>query len=66
MDRLQELIEVLGDKTVASRGHVAKHQKTCKICCRPATHFRTDFSELEYRLSSICQECQDYYFQLEV
>jgi len=62
VDRLSELIVALSDEAVAARSIYAKHEGTCKLCGRAAKFFRTPFSELEYNLSSICQECQDYYF----
>ena len=62
MDRIRELIGALSDEAVIARSLIARRQRTCKICGKPATFFRTSFSEMEYRLSSICQECQDYYF----
>jgi hypothetical protein len=65
MDRISELIGVLSDEAVIARSFHARHERTCKICGKPATSFRTPFSELEYSLSSICQTCQDYYFLRE-
>jgi hypothetical protein len=62
MNRIQELIGVLGDEAVVARSFDAKRDRTCKICGQPAGPFRTPLSELEYKLSSICQSCQDYYF----
>jgi hypothetical protein len=62
VDRISELIGALSDEAVAARSVYARSKGTCKLCGRPATFFRTPFSELEYNLSSICQECQDYYF----
>jgi hypothetical protein len=62
MDRIKELIGALSDNAVVLRGHAARAQGTCKICGKPATSFRTPFSELEYSISSICQACQDYYY----
>jgi hypothetical protein len=62
MDRIQELIGALADKEVILRGRLAKASGMCKICNKPATFFRTPFSELEYSISAICQDCQDYYF----
>ncbi|BBO78379.1 hypothetical protein DSCW_57960 [Desulfosarcina widdelii] len=62
MDRLGELIGALSDDAVVARSVCAKTEGTCKLCGRPATFFRTQFSKLEYNLSSICQACQDYYF----
>lgn len=65
MARISELIGALSDEAVAARSLYAKREGTCKICGRPATFFRTPFSELEYNLSAICQACQDYYFLRE-
>jgi hypothetical protein len=62
MSRIQELIGVLGDDAVVARSFNAKRDQTCKICGQSADCFRTPFSELEYKISSICQACQDYYF----
>jgi hypothetical protein len=62
MNRVEELINTLSDEKVASRSYRAKMNHTCKICSKPARSFRTPFSELEYKISSICQECQDYYY----
>jgi len=60
--RLGELIGALSDDAVAAISIYARREGTCKLCGRPATFFRTSFSELEYNLSAICQQCQDYYF----
>ena len=62
MDRLRELIDVLGDQTVKTRNTLARRDLICKICGNSADTFRTPFSELEYNISAICQACQDYYF----
>ena len=61
MNRIQELINVLGDDNVKGRAAIAKANRTCKICGKPAVFFRTSQAELEYRLSLICQSCQDHY-----
>ena len=62
MDRIRELIGVLGDEAVIARSFSAKRDQTCKICGQAADYFRTPFAELEYSISSICQVCQDYFF----
>ena len=62
MDRIQELIRVLSDEEVVLRSRYAKGNRTCKICGGTARSFRTPFSRLEYDISAICQDCQDYYF----
>lgn len=62
MEKIRELIDVLEDQTVKSRSYLAKRDLVCKICGKSADTFRTPFSELEYRISAICQACRDYYF----
>ncbi|MGD8703183.1 MAG: hypothetical protein PVG51_12820 [Desulfosarcina sp.] len=62
MDKVQELINVLGEKEVIARATIAKERRSCKICEQPAVGFRSPRAELEYSISSICQACQDYYF----
>jgi len=34
----------------------------CPACGKPITQFRDALSEKEYRLSGLCQECQDEVF----
>lgn len=64
MNRIQELINVLGDDNVRVQAPIAKANRTCKICGKSAVLFRTSQAELEYRISLICQSCQDYYLEL--
>ena len=61
MNRIQELIKVLGDDNIRVQTDIAKTNRTCKICGKPAVLFRTSQAEMEYRISLICQSCQDYY-----
>jgi hypothetical protein len=61
MDRLHELISVLSDREVQARTFYARHICICKICQKPAKTFKSPFSEHEYRLSAICEECQNYF-----
>ena len=61
MNRIQELINVLGDDNVRVQAAIAKANRTCKICGKSAVLFQTSQAELEYRISLICQSCQDYY-----
>lgn len=62
MERLEELIRLLSDPATVSRYAQAKASKTCKCCGQPATCFRNRVAEIEYRISAICQNCQDTYF----
>jgi hypothetical protein len=62
MDKLRELIDVLSDKRVQARTVQARQQRICKICQNPVDTFETDISREEYRLSTICETCQRYYY----
>ncbi|MEM3908185.1 MAG: hypothetical protein QXV17_07195 [Candidatus Micrarchaeaceae archaeon] len=35
----------------------------CRFCGKPITKFRDEASEREYRLSGLCQRCQDRMFE---
>jgi hypothetical protein len=62
MEALEELIKVLSDPQVSIRNGWARATHTCKICEKNALKFRNASSEFEYRISAICQNCQDKYF----
>jgi len=66
MNRIEELISVLDRQGVKARGLTAGAQGICKICEKPAVAFRTAQAKLEYKLSMICQSCQDYYLSDEL
>jgi hypothetical protein len=61
MERLEDLIRILSEPTMSARHSKAKTTRTCKICDGPALHFRDAVSLFEYRVSAICQDCQDKY-----
>ena len=61
MERLEDLIRILSEPTVSARHSKAKTTRTCKICGGPALCFRDAVSSFEYRVSAICQDCQDKY-----
>ena len=63
MHKLNELISVLSEPAVHLRDTSARATHTCKICSGPARWFRNALSEFEYRVSAICQDCQDKYFR---
>ena len=65
MSRIEELIEVLSSSDAFAGNPNAKARHACKICNQPAKHFRNAKAELEYHISAICQDCQDYYFPVE-
>ncbi len=62
MDKLRELIDVLSDEAVQARTFQARRKRICKICQNPAETFESDFFEMEYRISAICETCQRYFY----
>ena len=40
----------------------AFNEKKCPTCQKPIGRFRNDISKQEYRISGLCQECQDSVF----
>jgi hypothetical protein len=65
MENLQELIGVLAQPEVVARTASARAHRLCKICGNQATAFRTPRAELEYSISTICQNCQDRFLSSE-
>jgi len=61
MSKLRELIDALADEKVQARTHLARQNRTCKICQNPVGSFEMPISENEYRLSTICESCQRYF-----
>ncbi len=41
-------------------------QRTCVICGGGATLFNDAISEREYKISGMCQKCQDEHFEKEM
>lgn len=57
-------INALGDSLlpVSSKGRVASMTDVCAWCGKPVTGFRDALSAGEYRISGLCQKCQDETF----
>jgi len=62
MIRAMELIEVLSDPTYKRRYANARATGTCMRCMKPAKTYRDASAKLEYKVSGLCQDCQDYFF----
>ena len=62
MQSLNELIRALSEPEVNMRDSYARSTNTCKICGKSARRFRDSISEFEYKVSAICQRCQDKFF----
>ena len=62
MTRATELLEVLSDPTYKASYTQAKATATCIRCKKPARTYRDAWAKLEYDVSGLCQDCQDYFF----
>lgn len=62
MPSLNALIRALSEPEVSQRDSFARSTHTCKICGKSARRFRDSISAFEYKVSAICQKCQDKYF----
>ena len=58
---VESLLEALSSELGNPRSE-AFANKTCVICGGPATEFRDNVSEREYKISGACQHCQDTMF----
>jgi hypothetical protein len=61
MSRLAQLIDVLGDPNYMYHYRSAKSSHTCMICGNQASAFTDESAELEFKVSGLCQQCQDEY-----
>lgn len=43
---------------------IEAEQPICIICDQPVTGFKDDMSLKEYRITGMCQECQDQIFSM--
>ena len=62
MIRAMELLEVLSDSTYKANYANAKATGTCIKCKKPTSSYRDPSAKLEYEVSGLCQNCQDYFF----
>jgi len=63
MQGLDELIQIVNAPNYKARYLNAKATTTCLACGRPACLFRDFPAVFEYRISGLCQDCQDKYFR---
>ena len=60
-EKAPEIDEVIKEVLGINRIEAIKSD-TCAICKSDAKEFRNDISRKEYRISGMCQECQDSVF----
>ena len=58
MRGLDRLLQIISSPRYEESYARAKSAYTCLICGRPANGFTDLSSELEYRISALCQVCQ--------
>ena len=56
------LIDTLCSDLFKARKEAAEN-KICVTCGKPALHFRDHLSWREWKISLMCQECQDDFFE---
>ena len=62
MAKTLELLEIFSATTYRASYINAKAGKTCLRCGKPAKAFRDASARLEYKVSALCQMCQDECF----
>ena len=61
--KARELNELLSCSDYNQKYAKAKATRTCINCEKPAKDFKDASRELEYKISALCQECQDTLLQ---
>lgn len=55
-DGIEKFLEIIAGRTTAIRSD------KCVSCGKDAIEFKNDLSRAEYRISGLCQKCQDEVF----
>lgn len=61
MFKIQELTDLFSARDYDVKYALAKARGICIMCGNPADYFRDASAEIEYRISLLCQVCQDKY-----
>jgi len=61
--KARDILELLSRSDYRKKYEQAKATRTCINCEKPANDFRDVSSELEYRISALCQSCQNVMLQ---
>ena len=61
---VKEFLDKFTEKNFGKSRTEAKEEKVCVFCHKPinSKDFRNEISRREYRISGICQKCQDGVF----
>ncbi len=59
---METSIDLIAHKMFGHTRTGSIQSNTCMVCGKDATQFKDTLSEKEYRISGMCQECQDKTF----
>jgi hypothetical protein len=62
---IEVMLEGVGQLAYGTSRAAAKVAGTCVCCKKPAGEFRDELSAREFRISGLCQVCQDAFFEME-
>ena len=63
MTKVQELLEIFSATTYKANYTKSKATSTCIRCGKTAKVFRNASARFEYKISALCQKCQDECFK---
>lgn len=61
MTNIEKFIDFLSHPGYHAKIAIAKSSGTCVLCGQAVNEFSTKKSAFEYRVSSLCEKCQDTY-----
>lgn len=59
---MQEMVDKIGSEFFGITQTESQEKSICVICGEKVTGFRNSISEKEFRISGLCQKCQDETF----
>jgi hypothetical protein len=62
MTRIETLLKILSQQDRDAKFIIALNTQTCISCGNPVGGFKGPSAKLEYKISGMCQTCQDYFF----
>lgn len=62
---VENVLEQLGKAAYGNSRTKSFAEHTCVKCGKLAAEFRTELDRREYKISGLCQECQDEFFEGE-
>ncbi len=60
--QMQKALDEISEKLFDRSRSLSMIKLECPTCGKPVSKFRDELSEREFRISGMCQECQDEVF----